>query len=133
MTKHILPKSIALAIALAMAGGLHAAELRTTTDLSQEAAINGQVSYTGQFPNQAMEDQFNAYLAWVEQNGISPEHAFIGRIQPLPSLDGARNGNVSATGRFPNQAMEDQFKAYLSWVEREGLDRHHALQLIHSN
>lgn len=133
MTKHILPKSIALAIALAMAGGLHAAELRTASTLSQEAAINGQVSYTGQFPSQAMEDQFNAYLAWVDENRISLEHAFAGDIQPLPSLDGARNGNVSATGRFPNQAMEDQFKAYLSWVEREGLERDHALRLIQSN
>jgi len=57
----------------------------------------------------------------------------VGKIEPLPSLDGVLNGNVSATGRFPNQAMEDQFKAYLSWVEREGLDRDYALQLISSN
>jgi hypothetical protein len=133
MSKYILPKTLVLAIALAMGGGLHAAELRTPAELGYEVGMSGQVSYSGRFPSQAMENQFKAYLAWVEENGITAEHAFVGKIQPLPSLDGAKNGNVSATGRFPNQAMEDQFKAYLSWVEREGLDRDYALQLISSN
>ena len=133
MSNNILPKSLVLAVALAMAGGLHAAELRTPAELGYEVGMSGEVSYTGRFPNQAMENQFDAYLAWVEQNGISAEHAFVSRIQPLPSLDGAKNGNVSATGRFPNQAMEEQFKAYLAWVEREGLDRDFALQLISAN
>lgn len=133
MSKKILPKTLALAVALAMAGGLQAAELRTPAELGFEVGMSGDVSYTGRFPSQAMEDQFNAYLAWVEKNGISADHAFVGSIQPLPSLDGARNGNVSATGRFPNQAMEDQFKAYLAWVEQKGLDRDFALQLISIN
>lgn len=133
MNKHILSKSLALTLALAMVGGLHATELRTPAELGYEVGMSGEVSHTGRFPSQAMEDQFKAYLAWVEQNEISAEHAFVGKIEPLPSLDGVLNGNVSATGRFPNQAMEDQFKAYLSWVEREGLDRDYALQLISSN
>jgi hypothetical protein len=131
MSKNIRPKS--LAVALAMAGGLQAAELRAPAELGYEVGMSGEVSYTGRFPSQAMEDEFNAYRAWVERNGIDEEHAFVGKIPPMPSLDGALNGNVSATGRFPTQAMEDQFNAYLSWVGREGLDRDYALQLIGTN
>jgi len=133
MSKKILPKTLALAVALAMAGGLQAAELRTPAELGYEVGMSGEVSYTGRFPNQAMEDQFNAYLAWVEQNGVAAEHAFVGKIEPMPSLDGVLNGNVSATGRFPTQAMEDQFNAYVTWVEREGLEKDYALQLISTN
>ncbi len=133
MSMKILPKTLALAVALAMAGGLQAAELRTPAQMGYEVGMSGEVSYTGTFPTQAMEDQFNAYLAWVEQNSIDAEHAFAGQIQPVPSLDGVLNGQVSATGRFPTQAMEDQFNAYLSWVEREGLTKDYALRLIRSN
>jgi hypothetical protein len=133
MKNGILSKTLALTVAVAMMGGLQAAELRSPAQLGYEVGMSGEVSYTGRFPNQAMEDEFNAYLAWIEQNGIDAEHAFAGKIQPLPSLDGVLNGNVSATGRFPTQAMEDQFTAYLTWVEREGLDQHYALQLISSN
>jgi hypothetical protein len=133
MTKNILPKTLALAVALTIAGGLQAAELNTPAAMGYEVGMSGAVSYTGRFPNQAMEDQFHAYLAWVEQNGIDAEHAFVGKIEPVPSLDGVLNGNVSATGRFPNQAMEDQFNAYVSWVEHEGLNKDYALQLISTN
>jgi hypothetical protein len=133
MSNKILPKTLALAVALTIAGGLQAAELNTPAALGYEVGMSGAVSYTGRFPNQTMEDQFNAYLAWVEQNDVGAEHAFVGKIQPVPSLDGVLNGNVSATGRFPTQAMEDQFNAYVSWVEREGLDKDYALQLINSN
>lgn len=130
MTKLNAAKSLALAAVLALASTAHAAQLPTPAELGYEVGMSGEVSYSGRFPTQAMEDQFNAYLAWAEQNNISAKHAFVGNIEPLPSLDGARNGNVSASGRFPTQAMEDQFTAYLNWVDQQGLDRDFALQLI---
>jgi hypothetical protein len=34
------------------------------SDLSLEPCINGEVSATGNFPSQAMEDQIHAYLKW---------------------------------------------------------------------
>lgn len=75
MSKNILPKSLALAVALAMAGALQAAELRTPAELGYEVGMSDQVSYTGRVPNQAMEDQFKGYLSWVEREGLDRDYA----------------------------------------------------------
>lgn len=133
MTKNNAFKTLALALALAVSGAAQAAELSTPANLGYEVGMSGEVSYTGRFPTQAMEDQFNAYLAWVDQNDLDANHALARQIQPVPSLDGVLNGNVSATGRFPTQAMEDQFHAYLAWVEQEGVDNGYAFKLIGIN
>ena len=50
------------------------AEAITTLD----PGANGSVSATGTFPTQAMEDQFNAYLAWTEAAGLDVTYAFQG-------------------------------------------------------
>jgi hypothetical protein len=133
MTKMNAFKTLALAAALAVAGTAQAVELSTPAKLGYEVGMSGAVSYTGRFPTQAMEDQFNAYVAWVEQNGLDATHAVTGEIQPVPSLDAALNGNVSATGRFPTQAMENQFQAYLAWVEKEDIASDYAFRLIGIN
>jgi hypothetical protein len=49
-------------------------EVITTLD----PGANGSVSATGTFPSQAMEDQFNAYLAWTEATGRDVTYAFQG-------------------------------------------------------
>ena len=133
MTKPFAIKSIALAIALALAGGVQANSQATPANLGFEVGMSGDVSYTGRFPSQAMEEQFNAYLEWVAANNLDVTHAVAKTIVPVPSLDGVLNGNVSATGRFPTQAMEDQFNAYLEWAEQAGLGSDYAFQLISSN
>jgi len=51
--------------------------------------------------------------------------AFGAQAEPGPrsahDLEPCINGEVSAGGRFPNQAMEDAFHAYLRWTKDEGL------------
>ena len=133
MTKKNAFKTLALAAALAVAGTAQAVELPTPAKLGYEVGMNGAVSYPGRFPTQAMEDQFNAYVAWVEQNGLDATHALADEIQPVPSLEASLNGNVSATGRFPTQAMENQFQAYLAWVEKEDIASDYAFRLIGIN
>jgi hypothetical protein len=129
MIKNLTLTTLTLAAALAVAGSLQAAELTTPANMGFEVGMNGEVSYSGRFPTQAMEDQYNAYLAWVDANGLDVTHAVAPEIRPVPSLDGVLNGNVSATGRFPTQSMEDQFNEYLTWVERDGLDQGYAFRL----
>ncbi|MFO8005551.1 hypothetical protein [Thioalkalivibrio sp.] len=129
MIKNLTLKTLTFAAALAVAGSLQASELNTPANLGYEVGMSGEVSYSGRFPTQAMEDQYNAYLAWVDSNGLDVTHAVAPEVRPVASLDGVLNGNVSATGRFPTQAMEDQFNAYLSWVEQAGLDQDYAFRL----
>jgi hypothetical protein len=133
MTKKNAFITLALAAALGVAGTAQAAERFTPAELGYEVGMSGAVSYTGRFPTQAMEEQFNAYLAWVEQSGLDTNHALAREVQPVPSLDGVLNGHVSATGRFPTQAMEDQFNAYLAWADQEGIDNSYAFKLIGIN
>ena len=129
MINNLTLKTLTLAAALAVAGGLQAADSNTPANLGYEVGMSGDVSYSGRFPTQAMEDQYNAYLAWVDANGLDVTHAVAPEISPVASLDGVLNGNVSATGRFPTQAMEDQFNQYLSWVGQDGLDENYAFRL----
>lgn len=129
MIKNLTLKTLALAAALAVAGSLQATESTTPANMGFEVGMNGEVSYSGRFPTQAMEDQYNAYLAWVDANDLEVTHAVSPEIRPVASLDGVLNGNVSATGRFPTQSMEDQFNEYLTWVERDGLEQNYAFRL----
>jgi len=129
MIKNLTLKTLALAAALAVAGSVQATESTTPANMGFEVGMNGEVSYSGRFPTQAMEDQYNAYLAWVDANDLEVTHAVAPEIRPVASLDGVLNGNVSATGRFPTQSMEDQFNEYLTWVERDGLEQNYAFRL----
>lgn len=133
MIKTLTLKTLTFAAALAVVGSLQAAELNTPANLGYEVGMSGEVSYSGRFPTQAMEDQYNAYLAWVAKNDLDVTHAVASEIRPVASLDGVLNGNVSSTGRFPTQSMEDQFNAYLSWVDTHGLDQDYAFRLIGAN
>ena len=85
---------------------------RLAVDL--EPALDGAVSASGLFPNQEMEDAFEAYLEWTKAEGLSRLTAFE-TTGETPARAAAGKGSLS--GRFPTQAMEDQFKAYLVWVD----------------
>jgi len=67
-----------------------------------EPAINGQVSASGLFPSQEIEDQFNAYLAWTKAQGLSRLVAYEPR--------------TGAEEVLPNQAMRQAFEDYLKWA-----------------
>jgi hypothetical protein len=54
-------KTLAAALLVASTTGAFA------SDLSLEPCINGDVSASGNFPSQAMEEQFHAYLNWRSQ------------------------------------------------------------------
>jgi hypothetical protein len=58
-----------------------------------------------------MEDAFAAYLEWTKSKGLSRLAAFEITEETLAR---ASAGEGSLSGRFPTQAMEDQFKAYLA-------------------
>jgi hypothetical protein len=75
-----------------------------------EPALNGEVSASGLFLTQAMEDAFNDYLAWTGEQGLSRLAAFEPVARDCPA------GQGSLSGRFPTQEMEEQFKAYLAWT-----------------
>lgn len=128
MTK--LNKRIALAV-LAIAGTMTGAtnlSAAPATDASLDPCLNGEASQTGRFPTQAMEDEFNRYLDWAFENGLAVEHALADPTQPVHALEPGMDANVSASGRFPSQAMEDQYHAYMTWIEDADLDTLHAFR-----
>lgn len=87
-----------------------AAALDESSARQLEPALNGEVSATGLFPTQAMEDAFNDYLVWTREQGLSRLAAFEPVVRDFPA------GQGSLSGRFPTQEMEEQFKAYLAWT-----------------
>lgn len=79
-----------------------------------EPALNGQVSATGLFPTQAMEDEFHAYLDWTKSQGLSRLVAF----EPDRSAE-----------ELPTLAMAEQFRSYLQWTESTEARPFHAFQV----
>ena len=99
------------AIALTLfAVGPRAAEIYAPAGL--EAATNSEVSVSGAFPTQAMEDQFLSYLAWTKAQGLSRLVAFEPR--------------TGATDVLPNEAMRAAFEDYLVWTTRNGTGHFYA-------
>jgi hypothetical protein len=91
-----------------------------------EPAINGEVSRSGLFPTQDMEEAFHAYLDWTKANGLSRLAAF----EPVQrDFGGDVTGDGSLSGRFPNQEMEDQFKAYLNWTAHTDAELFYAFRV----
>jgi hypothetical protein len=102
---------IAGAIALTLfAAGPKAAEIFTPAVL--ESAAQGDVSSSGAFPTQAMEDQFLTYLAWTKAQGLSRLVAFEPR--------------TGAADVLPNEAMRAAFEDYLMWTARNETGRFYA-------
>jgi predicted porin len=133
MTNKYTLKTLALVAALAAFGNAQAVELDGPAMTGLESSIDGKVSATGRFPTQAMEDQFNHYLDWVAQNNLDVTHAITPRIQPTSALESSGNGEISATGRFPTQAMEDQYEAFVTWTQASGLSPAEALEALIRN
>jgi hypothetical protein len=65
---------------------------------------------------------------------VAPLAAFSGLqaqdvgTRSMIELDPCMNGQVSASGLFPTQAMGEQFARYLEWTAEEGLDVTFALE-----
>lgn len=81
-----------------------------------EPALNGQVSASGRFPTQAMEDAFHEYLRWTKENGLSRLAAFESQHRDREIL--------------PTLAMAEQFREYRAWTERTDARRFHAFQVM---
>ncbi len=97
------PTLIAAAIALSLfAIGPRAGETAIGTADHLEPAINGQVSASGLFPTQEIEDQFNDYLAWTKARGLSRLVAYEPR--------------AGAEDVLPNEGMRQAFEDYLTWA-----------------
>ncbi len=133
MTKLKTLTALAVMGTLFTAGSLSAAQPATATEAKLDPCLNGQVSESGRFPTQAMEDEFNRYLSWVTENGLGIEHALANPVQPVHALEPSLDAKVSASGRFPTQTMEDQFIAYVEWVQSNGLDTLHAFDGVITN
>lgn len=119
-----------------LAGGLalllistssQATALDETSARQLEPALNGEVSATGLFPTQAMEDAFNDYLAWTRERGLSRLAAFEPVVRDFPA------GQGSLSGRFPTQEMEEQFKAYLAWTGESSQSLFYAFRAVEFN
>jgi hypothetical protein len=133
MTKKNSLKMLTLVAVLAAFGGLQAQDIGTPSPIELDPCLNGQVSSSGLFPTQAMEEQFARYLEWTAAEGLDVTFALEPTVESITTLDPGANGSVSATGTFPTQAMEDQFNAYLAWIGAAGLDVTYAFQGLDSN
>lgn len=132
MSKNSL-KALAFVAVLTAAGSLQAMEVTNPGQVGLDPCVNGDVSTSGRFPTQAMEDQFNRYLDWVAENNLDVTHAINPSIEATSALEPAGNGNISASGRFPTQAMEDQYNAYVAWVQDAGLTKAEAFDSLINN
>ena len=102
----------AIALTLFVAGP-RAAEIIAPAGL--EPAANSEVSASGAFPTQAMEDQFLTYLAWTKAQGLSRLVAFEPR--------------TGAADVLPNEAMRAAFEDYLMWTTRNEMGRFYAISV----
>ena len=104
-----------LTTALLITAGPSAAEPARAFHPDLEPSLNGQVSASGLFPTQAMEDEFTAYLQWTKARGMSRLAAF----EP-----GRTQAEV-----FPTAAMAEQFLSYVEWTETTDAQSFHAFQV----
>ena len=92
------------------------AESSMASSHALEPCINGEVSASGLFPSQAMEDELASYLRWTKEQCLSRLVAFELLIDP----------GRDAAELFPTQRMTEQFGAYMRWVEEAGLSPFYA-------
>jgi hypothetical protein len=101
------------AVALTLlVSGPRAAEARVSTANDLEPAINGQVSASGLFPTQEIEEQFSAYLVWTKARGLS-------RLVAFEPRQGAEDV-------LPNEDMRQAFEEYLQWAVETGRGPYYA-------
>jgi hypothetical protein len=100
-----------LPLALALAAFSVGAAPDPDLSIELEPCIRGDVSASGLFPTQAMEDAFESYLRWTQEQRLSPLVAFGSLIV----------GGSDAGTLLPTPCMADQFGAYIHWIEEEGL------------
>lgn len=81
-----------------------------------EPCINGEVSKSGMFPSQAMEDAFASYLGWTKHE----------RLSRLVAFESVIDGGAEPSRVLPSREMADQFEAYLRWVQKAGISPFYA-------
>ena len=85
---------------------------RVADDL--EPTLNGAVSASALFASKETEASFEGYLDWTKSNGLGRLAAFETTEETLVR---APPGEGSQSEHFPTQAMEDQCKVSLTWVD----------------
>jgi hypothetical protein len=76
-------------------------------------------------PTAEMAEQFDAYLAWTKEQGLS-------RLAAFETLNPAQihlSPNLSAQFPLPTAEMAEQFNAYLQWTREQNLSRFYAFQI----
>ncbi len=74
------------------------------------------------FPTEAMAEQFEAYLAWTKEQGLSRLAAF----ERLSQEQIHYSPNLSVEMPLPTSEMAEQFAAYLRWTREQKLSRFYA-------
>jgi predicted YcjX-like family ATPase len=75
-------------------------------------------------PSVEMAEQFDAYLAWTKEQGLSRLAAF----ETLSPEQIHRSPNLSGQFPLPTAVMTEQFNAYLQWTREQNLGRFYAFQ-----
>lgn len=81
-----------------------------------EPCINGEVSKSGIFPSQAMEDAFTSYLGWTRDE----------RLSRLVVFESVIDGAVEPGRVLPTREMAQQLDAYMRWVQESGISPFYA-------
>jgi hypothetical protein len=105
-----------LPLALALAAFNVGAAPDPDSSIESEPCIRGDLSASGLFPTQAMEDAFESYLRWTQ----------VQRLSPLVAFESLIEGGADPDTLLPTRHMAGQFRDYLRWVEEEGLSPLHA-------
>lgn len=112
MPHPMLPLTLAL-----LAFSAHA-EPGPTSPNALEPCINGEVSSSGMFPSQAMEDAFASYLSWTKHE----------RLSRLVVFESVIDGGVEPGRVLPTREMAEQFDAYMRWVQEAGISPFYAFR-----
>lgn len=107
-----------LPLTLALLAFSARAEPGLTSANALEPCINGEVSRSGMFPSQAMEDAFAAYLSWTKHE----------RLSRLVAFESVIDGGVEPDQVLPTREMAEQFEAYMRWVREAGISPFYAFR-----
>lgn len=110
MAHPMLPLTLAL---LALSAR---AEPGPTSTNALEPCINGDVSKSGRFPSQAMEDAYASYLGWTHDE----------RLSRLVVFESVIDGGKEPGRVLPTREMAEQFEAYMRWVQEGGISPFYA-------
>ncbi len=120
-----LPSLVAGGFGLLMVSATELAAAPSATAPSPVAVAAQTAPAAGPFPTQEMADQFDAYLSWTKENGLS-------RLAVFESPDPSRmhhTANLSDAFVLPTPEMSEQFAEYLRWTREQGLSEFYAFKV----